>query len=336
MRNPTRSGAFTLVELLVVISIVSLLVALLLPSLAQARESSRRGACLTNQRGIGTATFMYASDFKDWAPPGNKAGSGLCSLNFNSTLSMWYRPHVWYSEYLNQTLLFSSLYGSAPQDTAMRNRPYDGRDTAGVNPQSIVFASNTGLLRCPSGGRSGDGSAPNLFNGNSGTGTWPWRVTIDYALVGLSLIPDGHDRSTYPLKSTEMWERTGIGSSSPGLKRTIITMDQSQYSGGSTAKYMQHVSYASGIPDGLNAVFSDGSGQWISAGDCTTRGGNQNAGVSWQYLDWSSWVMPKNFEIVFPRGAGGNLNIGGVSRNGIFVGNVDMKRYGYKPYLGFN
>jgi prepilin-type N-terminal cleavage/methylation domain-containing protein len=335
MKNQTRSGAFTLVELLVVISIIGLLVALLLPSLSQARESSCRGACLTNQRGIGTAAFMYVSDFKDWAPPGNKASSGLCSLAYVSTYSMWYRPHVWYTEYLNQTLLFSSIYGSAAQDTAMRNKPYDGRDVAGVNPSSIVFDNNTGLLRCPSGGRSGDGSAPNAFNGNSGTGTWPWRICIDYAMVGLSLLPDGFDRAAYPLQSTEMWQRTGVANT-PGLKRTIITMDSSQYSGGTTARYMQHVSYASGIPDGLNAVFSDGSGQWISAGDCTTLGGNQNAGVSWQYLDWSSWVMPKNYEIAFPRLAGASVSVGGVSRNGIYVGGVDMKKYGYKPYLGFN
>ena len=57
LRQP--APAFTLVELLVVIAIIALLVSILLPSLAQARDSARGARCLSNQRQIGIAARLY-------------------------------------------------------------------------------------------------------------------------------------------------------------------------------------------------------------------------------------------------------------------------------------
>ena len=50
---------FTLVELLVVIAIIGLLVALLIPAVQSARESGRQTTCLSNQKQIGEAMFVY-------------------------------------------------------------------------------------------------------------------------------------------------------------------------------------------------------------------------------------------------------------------------------------
>jgi prepilin-type N-terminal cleavage/methylation domain-containing protein len=67
------SRAFTLIELLVVIAILAILAALLLPSLASAREKGWQAACLSNLRQMGLAIHAYASDNDGKIPYGPKA-----------------------------------------------------------------------------------------------------------------------------------------------------------------------------------------------------------------------------------------------------------------------
>lgn len=68
VQRRSSRGAFTLLELLVVMSVIGLLMALLLPALQKARESSNRMQCATNLRGIGSATMLYAADNKEGIP----------------------------------------------------------------------------------------------------------------------------------------------------------------------------------------------------------------------------------------------------------------------------
>ncbi len=65
--------AFTLIELLVVIAVIAILAALLLPSLASAREKGWQAACLSNLRQIGLAIHAYAGDNDGKIPYGPKA-----------------------------------------------------------------------------------------------------------------------------------------------------------------------------------------------------------------------------------------------------------------------
>jgi len=63
-------AAFTLVELLVVISIIALLIAILLPSLRRAREQAKLTVCAQNLRQIGLAVHLYASNHRNRIPRG--------------------------------------------------------------------------------------------------------------------------------------------------------------------------------------------------------------------------------------------------------------------------
>jgi len=60
--------AFSLVELLVVIAVISLLTSVLLPSLQRAKELSRQTVCLHNQKAIGLAAIGYVSEHGSYPP----------------------------------------------------------------------------------------------------------------------------------------------------------------------------------------------------------------------------------------------------------------------------
>ncbi len=69
-RQESRKGrsGFTLIELLVVVAIIALLISILLPSLARARELAKRTTCAANLSGIGKGLFTYAADGNQGMP----------------------------------------------------------------------------------------------------------------------------------------------------------------------------------------------------------------------------------------------------------------------------
>lgn len=90
--KPRRSSrGFTLVELLVVISIIALLIGILLPSLSKAKEAGRRVACASNLRQLGNALRMYLNDSKDLLPEASPYGK-LELDEFDAETNPFHRP----------------------------------------------------------------------------------------------------------------------------------------------------------------------------------------------------------------------------------------------------
>lgn len=72
-------GAFTLIELFVVIAIISILASILLPGLARSQSKAKATVCMSNQRQIGLGFSMYADMNNDTCVPGRPARVGANS-----------------------------------------------------------------------------------------------------------------------------------------------------------------------------------------------------------------------------------------------------------------
>ncbi|OGV56810.1 MAG: hypothetical protein A2017_21565 [Lentisphaerae bacterium GWF2_44_16] len=111
-----RNFLFTLVELLIVISIITVLCSLLLPALQKTREKAREISCASNMKQIGICLSMYTSDYNGFVP------ADYVDENSNSVY-----PQSLLNEYVNKNaiwrcpddrgalLRFIRLYTGAPK-----------------------------------------------------------------------------------------------------------------------------------------------------------------------------------------------------------------------------
>lgn len=79
----TRTRAFTLIELLMVMAIILLLAALLLTAISRAKAAAQAVDCRNNLRQWGIATQLFAANHNDLLPKNGSSGG-------NSTTNGWY------------------------------------------------------------------------------------------------------------------------------------------------------------------------------------------------------------------------------------------------------
>lgn len=122
----TRRG-FTLIEVLIVISIVALLAALLFPVFERARESARGAVCLSNMRQVGMSLRMYLQDYDEVYPmnrfPDEAHPEGKCALDMGSSYPLstseesrinWRRVVQSYIKNTQMTVCPSNPYSMSP------------------------------------------------------------------------------------------------------------------------------------------------------------------------------------------------------------------------------
>jgi prepilin-type N-terminal cleavage/methylation domain-containing protein len=101
-----KQRGFTLVELLVVIGIIALLISILLPALQRARRHAQMTACLSNERQLLLAVFMYCQENKGFFPGGSNTDPTPDGTRFYS----WYD-----ASYYNPYTVYQPPAGTNPQ-----------------------------------------------------------------------------------------------------------------------------------------------------------------------------------------------------------------------------
>ena len=143
-----RSSGFTLVELLVVISIIAALAALLLPALNKTKEQGRATLCRSNMKQITLGILAYADDNDYYLPwPGdsnsNRDPDWVWGGETSSTLST---PSAWGMPDFGFRAEAGSVYSYV---TMLPRVPKAAYDKSKLNNSYPVY-------RCPSTGKLGE------------------------------------------------------------------------------------------------------------------------------------------------------------------------------------
>jgi prepilin-type N-terminal cleavage/methylation domain-containing protein/prepilin-type processing-associated H-X9-DG protein len=157
---------FTLVEMLVVITIIGILIGMVMPSVQSAREAARRMQCGNNLRQLGLALYSYHSQYRSFPPAmmfpsGQNAGT---SSRFQKNWVIAILP------YLDQTQLYRSFNLTKPISDPVNREPRGTSLTVMLCPTDIGRDNLYGT----------DADGDNWARGNYGANSslsYDWTVT---------------------------------------------------------------------------------------------------------------------------------------------------------------
>jgi prepilin-type N-terminal cleavage/methylation domain-containing protein len=141
--------AFSLVEVLVVISIIALLISILLPSLASARKTAVELKNTANLRGIDQSAVIYGNGNNSNLPgvgPNNQISVGSVVSAGNSTTGGSFHSRLWVllnGQYLGGDLIMSPSEILAPWTTG-NSCTSSNTSYAGLNLTDSPFVTGTG------------------------------------------------------------------------------------------------------------------------------------------------------------------------------------------------
>jgi len=166
-KEPAHHGAskdgFTLVELLVVISIIALLMAILLPALAKAREQGKRIVCLSNLKQLTLAWMTYASAYNDklvnGAPfsPGGTPDAATCPAPTNgfdgTVVAIVPPPSNWlFPIHQNELPWIGPAWAFVGINWSAANYQDECHQKIAMNTGALWrFAKDYKIYRCPTG-----------------------------------------------------------------------------------------------------------------------------------------------------------------------------------------
>lgn len=258
--------AFTLIELLVVIAIIALLVAILFPVIARARDRARQSTCLSNMKQMGLAIAQYSQDFDEYLPY-NRYDGGTYDAKPARSWDQLVQTYLGQHIYTNRG---ATLF-QCPNDMVKRN--YGG------SPRSYVMVRSNG-------------------NGVVRKNT-PVAGVNFYMSRRLSEIQD----SAQTLVLAEWYEGTQFGgnvltsyddtaidaavtpaSLSAPLGQDCSNVNSSSWNGG-WGSYNCAATGKPGHNDGWNYLFADGHAKWLrpemTVGTIGTTGKNDSNGSSY-------------------------------------------------------
>jgi len=206
---------FTLVELLVVITIIGVLIGLLLPAVQAAREAGRKATCANNIKNLALAMINFESAKKHF--PGYLNGISKGTTVQGNTYETTYSPASWV------TILLPNLDRNDLYDAYLEAVKQD-------NLTQVQLASSMPILVCPTDPPESPGSnlayvvnrGRNCWNNNAALGVCfdlsnpnlsTSKVSLDYIsshdgasttlLVAESLLSPGAPGTVYPASGSE-------------------------------------------------------------------------------------------------------------------------------------